>query len=390
MPSDKIFNNSSQIINRRYSGKKLVEGCGCGGWAAFYSTEYALQKVVFLFRGIGPMTGRSNTLIWICLALLLTIVGPGKAGGADQPHYRIGTVAWMGWSPLHVAQARDYWKRQGLSVEVINYDDPLIVLQAIKSRHIDLAMDMAGSVVGLYQQGVDVLILAETNWSHGGDKILIHPGREIKMEVAKPLGVFLNLPSCLFFLGQYLKQHNLKISDFRIVEMGPDDLAAQFVAGRIPVMVNYEPWVTQAQHASGARILASSADYLGCIPECLWGYREHVREIPDAHLEAIIRGWVEAAVWVNDPQNWEQFTSILNSRTFAGHASFSRQDLAAMFRNVRIHDREQLYLRNRNLGGFSDYLSDLKVFMKENRLLEKDFEPGELFDNRFVIRVLHN
>ena len=52
-------------------------------------------------------------------------------------------------------------------------------------------------------------------------------------------------------------EQNLRLLDFRIVEMGPEDLAAQFRAGRIPVIVNYEPWVTQAQRKTGAKVLAS-------------------------------------------------------------------------------------------------------------------------------------
>ena len=324
------------------------------------------------------------TLMVIIVALSLC----GMARPAQARTYRIATVAWMGWSPLHVAQAKGFWARRGVRVEVVNYDDPIVILEAIKAGRIDFAMDMVGSLVGVYMQGTPVVALAETNWSHGGDKILIHKGRRMEQFLGQPVGVFLNLPSCLYFLGQYLKTQSLKLTQFRMVEMGPENLSAQFVAGRLPVIVNYEPWVNQALAGAPCTVLATSADYPGCIPECLWGYRKSLGGVPRADIVAIIQGWMDAAAWVNDPSHWPEFQNILNQSTFKAHAPYSELQLANMLKNVRIHTSQQLRERNRDGGGLFAYLSDLRDFLRENRMLAKDFQPRDIIDNSYVMEAL--
>lgn len=307
---------------------------------------------------------------------------------ADNKVYKIATVAWIGWSPLHVSQEKGFWREQNISVEVLNYDDPIVILEAIKAGRIDFAMDMAGSLAGIYMNGTPVVALAETDWSHGGDKIIIKRGQSIQQHVGKPLGVFLDLPSCYFFLGSYLKTQQLKLSDFRIVELGPEDMTQQFIVNRLPVIVNYDPWALQAIDEGGGVVLADSSDYQGCIPECFWGYRTHLENIPDGDIEKILRGWIKAARWVNDPKHWEEYKGILNKRTFAGHRPYSDAALRQIFASVKIHHPKTLLDRNRDHGGFYQYLEKLRVFLKENGLLKKDFSPEDIFDNRYIMAVL--
>ena len=326
----------------------------------------------------------------VALAGLVLLACSPVAKAESQRTYRIATVAWMGWSPLHVACENGYWTRQGIKVQVVDYDDPTVILEAMKAGMIDFAMDMVGSLVGLYLKGVPLVVLAETDWSHGGDKIVVRSDTDLHALVGQPVGVFLNLPSSLFFLDQYLKEQKLRLDQFRIVEIRAQDLAAQFAAGRIKAMVLYEPWAALVQSQTRARVVATSADYTGCIPEGIWGYRDRVLDIPAEDIEKILRGWVDAAVWVNDPANWEAYAGILNKRTFAGHQQYTGKALKEMFNNVRIHDRAFLLERNKNNGGMEKYLEVLKNFLKTNGLLTKDFQPHEIFDNRFILSVLQS
>ncbi len=172
------------------------------------------------------------------------------------------------------------------------------------------------------------------------------------------------------------------------MEIGAEDLTAQFVAGRIKAVVLYEPWAASAQRKTGADILATSADYTGCIPEGLWAYRERLNKIPPPDIEKLLKGWVDAAIWINNPANWKKFTIILNKRTFGGYKKYDDAELKSMFENVRIHDLDFLFERNRNRGGMEEYLEDLKRFLNNNGLLTKSFNPKDIFDNRHILKVL--
>lgn len=322
------------------------------------------------------------------LIMLFFIIS--AVASAEGRQYRIATVAWIGWSPLHVASVNGFWDDLGTDVAVIRYDDPIVILEAIKAKKIDFAMDMVGSLVGVYMKGEPVVAIAETNWSHGGDKIIFRKGDRLVNHKTDVLGVFLRQPSCLFFLDQYLQKVNLKLSDFRIVEINPRDLSAQFIAGRLPIIVNYEPWANEALKHGNGEVLATSADFSGCIPECLWGYRRVIRSIPEDDIRNVLSGWIRAVRWLQNPANQNAYYHILKTKTFKTETGLINEDFSDMLKNVRIHNPHELYERNHDAGGLSEYLLALKLFLRRNDMLEKQFSPEDIFDNQFILHVLKN
>lgn len=321
------------------------------------------------------------------LALIVTclLVSPSLA-----KTYRIATVAWIGWSPLHVAAAKGFWKDIGVDVAVRDYNDPIVILWAMKANRVDLAMDMAGSVVGLFLKGEPVMAVAETNWSHGGDKIIIRRGLELDKYQSRPIGVFLNQPSCLYFLGLYLNEQQLRLSDFRIVEINAQDLSAQFIANRLPVIVNYEPWANEAVLQGHGDIVATSADYQGCIPECMWGYKKAVERIPEKDISKILKGWIKAVNWMKNPANRNEYFSILKQYTFNRESDMDDTQFSRMLNLVRIHDSSDLMERNKTNGGLMHYLYDLKAFLSDNGRLTREYAPADIFNNRYIMHALED
>ena len=322
------------------------------------------------------------------LLALIIIFLPASVSLAKT--YRIATVAWIGWSPLHVAAAKGFWKDFGVDVAVHDYNDPIVVLWAMKANRVDLAMDMAGSVAGLFLKGEPILAVAETNWSHGGDKIIIRRGLELDKYQSHPIGVFLNQPSCLYFLGLYLNEQQLRLSDFRIVEINAQDLSAQFIANRLPVIVNYEPWANEAVLQGHGHVAATSADYHGSIPECMWGYKQTIDRMPDKDITNILKGWIKAVNWMKNPANRNEYFSILKQYTFKRESDMDDTDFERMLNLVRIHDASGLMERNKTNGGLMQYLHDLKAFLSDNGRLTRDFAPADIFNNRYIMHALED
>lgn len=323
----------------------------------------------------------------IFLTLLLVVFAVAEVHSSQ---YRIATVAWIGWSPLHVASQKRFWDELGVDVAVVDYDDPIVILEAIKAGKIDFAMDMVGSLVGIYMKGEPVVAIAETNWSHGGDKIIVQKGDSLVNHKNSVLGVFLKQPSCLFFLDKYLQEIHLQLSDFRIVQINSYDLAAQFIAGRLPAIVNYEPWANDAVKNGNGEVLATSADYSGCIPECLWGYRQRIETIPKQDIHNILRGWIKAVRWSQNPAHKIAYYKILREKTFQTNTDLSAKDFSNMLSNVKIHNANELYERNKLGGGLYKYLNALKLFLEKNDMMDKQFLPEDIFDNQYIRHVLEN
>ncbi len=328
---------------------------------------------------------------------LIFLLGPSLPGntlpfrpafGADAAPYRIATVAWAGWSPLHIAHEKGIWAALGVDVEVVNYDDPIVILEAIRAGRVDFAMDMAGTLVDVLMDGRSLTVLAETNWSHGGDRIVLKQGDSLHHHRGGPIGVFLDRPSCLYFLGLCLQQQGLRLSDFRIVEINPEDMVFQFALGRLPVIVSYDPWALQAIYEGDGMCLATSADFEGCIPECMWAYTDRLKTIPEDDVHSVLRGWIRAVRWMKDPANHAEVVDILNRRTFSRLPPKSGEEMDELLLGVRIHGPEDLVERNRVNGGLYGYMRSLRTFLAENNRLQRRYSVADIVDNRFIMEAL--
>ncbi len=324
----------------------------------------------------------------VLFAILLVSSPAGIVSAAEPAEYRIATVAWAGWSPLHVAHEKGLWKRLGIEVEVVDYEDPIVILEAMQAGRIDFAMDMAGTLAGIYMDGAPVVALAETNWSSGGDRIIIKSGHRPRDHLGAPLGVFLNRPSCLYFLHLFLQTRNLRISDYRIVQINPEDMAAHFAVGRLPVIVSYDPWALKTVQEGNGVCLATSADFEGCIPECLWAYKGRLESIPSEDIRKVLQGWIQAVQWIEEPENWTEFRDILNRRTFGKQKPYADEELRGLLAGVKIHTPSELVERNRTEGGLYEYFRSLRAFLEKEELLRRPYRVEDLFDNRFVMEAL--
>lgn len=333
------------------------------------------------------MKSLSRLLVVIGLAMVMVVGFSPISHTQTKRTYKIAVVPWIGWSPAHVAEAKGFWKELGIDVKVVNFNTNQEENVALRGKRVDFAFDMIGSVVGYFQDGQPVVVVFQSDWSHGGDKILIKKGQDITKLKGKALGVYINRPSVTYFLNKYLASKGMKLSDFTIAEMDSNVLADNFIAGRLPVIVNYDPDALRAEREGNGLVAATSASYQGVIPEGLYTLKDNLKGIPAADIEKILAGWIKAVEWSQNQANWKEYQQILNAKTFAG-SPMSEADLKGMLASVRIHKRPELLTANRAGGGLEAYLTSLKQFLVENKLLKKDFKASDILDTKAILKVL--
>ncbi len=321
------------------------------------------------------------------IAVLTMVLCLMSASLAHARTYRIAVVSWAGFSPCHVADAKGFWRSEGVDIKLVTTSAPMH-LTMLKDRLVDLTFDMIGTVVGLLQNGTPVAIIAETGWSHGGDKIIVKKDADLSKLKDLPIGVYYDQPSVTFFLDQYLSRVGIDLSQARVVEMEPSTLADNFIADRLGIIVNFDPDALRAERQGNGKVVATSAAYEGSIPEGMIALNDVLESIPHDDQIKILRGWIKAAEWIQSPANWEEYQKILNERTFQNDAPYSESDLKAMVGAVRIHDRATLRERNRTGGGLHAYLKNLKSFLKRHDMLTKDFGIQAVFDNTAILEAL--
>lgn len=328
-------------------------------------------------------------ILLVVMALILSTWGE-VTWSQEKKVFKLGTSPWIAWSPIHVAEAKGFWSEQGIEVNLVSFPSSIEITDAVSNELIDLGFDMLGTVAGLISENIDVVILAETNWSHGGDKIVAKKDLDYPALKGSPIGVFFDKPSILYFLNRYLAQKGVSVSDFRIVEMRTGAMADLFIADRLKVIVSFNPAASRAQTEGNGEIVATSATYEGCMPEGLIILRKNLERITAEDLGKILNGWVKAVKWCAEESNRKEFVEILNNSSFLGSSALSEEALLEMMRDVKIHSADVMLERNRDQGGLYDFLNDLREFLRTNGLLHKDFHPEDIFENDIIVSVLEN
>jgi hypothetical protein len=217
------------------------------------------------------------------LALVATLGAPGIVGCSGEeapvlPKFRVGTAAWAGFSPLNVAEAKGFFDAEGIDVEVVPFEEGA-GSTALQAGTIDANLDVLGVFVNRTMVGKDDLkILAELDWSYGGDEVILRPPVDTSVAAirakTKSVGVYSKTASNLLLLDYYLKDTSrhadwgLAIDRVSVVERLPEELVTSFAAGEDALSLNYQPISTE-QVRAGGEVVATSATYPGVISEGL-------------------------------------------------------------------------------------------------------------------------
>ncbi len=311
------------------------------------------------------------------------------ADAAQSKTYKIAMSAgWLGYSPANVAQAKGFWKEQGIDVEIVILPDIVDTQKLLINKLVDIDLDIIGSAVEMYMQEIPVVAIAETDWSYGGDQIILKKDTDIRTLKGGSIGVYVNQVALMYFLDRYFSKNSLKLSDFQLLEMELKPMADKFIAGMLKGIVSYGPDAARAVREGDGRIAASTADFEGCLTDGMIMLKDTLNATPEDDLVRIFKGWIKAVKWIKDGKNFKEYVEILNKTIFKDEKPYTEDAVKEMLRAVRLHDAETMSERNRDGGGLHTHLKDVNAFLKTNNMLKKDFTPEDLSDNKAVMEAL--
>lgn len=289
---------------------------------------------------------------------------------------RLAISAWAAWTPALAGEAQGLWRDLGIDAEVTVMANDDEVRRALAEGRTDLSLAMIGNHVGGILAGQDLVILGETDWSHGGDKVVMRRGVKPADLRGTTVGIYLDLPSVRFFLYRALAANGLSDADVQIAEVvDTAALSDAFVDGKYPLIVNFDPEALRAVREGDGRVLASSATFSGVIPE---GFAMRRGALSSEVLERFFRGWFAAVAWSREPTNWPTYAALMRAKSFTTRTS--EADLLTMVASVRIHDGKVAVERNAPGGGLDQYLKDLGEYLRAGGKLPATWDAKHVVD----------
>ena len=264
----------------------------------------------------------------------------------DCPTIRVGVVDWGGYAGgqyfnegFKANRQSRFYKDYGFQVEFKVLNDFVASREAWKSGEVDLlwaTIDAFPTEVNdLQKQGYEPVVVFQSDWSRGGDAIVVRRGINRVSDLrGKKIAVAELTPSHSFLIW-LLEAGNLSSRDVQIVpQANAIDAAKAFQAGRVDAAVVWSPDDELSLEAvPGSRILQSTRSASNIIADVFFAKRDWLED-NRACVDQLYEGWMKGAAEINASEAAKRKAAEILAEGF--EASVTVDDALAAINNVRL------------------------------------------------------
>ncbi|MBD1868772.1 ABC transporter substrate-binding protein [Leptolyngbya sp. FACHB-671] len=204
----------------------------------------------------------------------------------------IGMNLWAGFMPWKVAQEKGLFKANNIDIEVTWFPVLSDQLTAFNSGRLDVAGITLSDAITGFANGLKTKMIAITDFSLGADAILATPAVNSIQDLAgKRASVEIGTVGHLLFL-KALEEAGIPADQVEIVNQAADAATAALIVGKTDAAYSYEPFVSQAVQEGKAKVIFSSKDIPGLIPDALVVHEKVLEERPET-VQALVKTWYE-------------------------------------------------------------------------------------------------
>ena len=284
---------------------------------------------------------------------------------------------WLGYGQWHIAAKKGLFKDNGLGeVEIVNFTTDADLNAALASGQVNCANIATHTAMAFAAAGLPIKIVALLDVSMTADAMLTDgsatsikdlKGKQVAYEEGTTSDILLNYA---------LSKNGMTIADIQKVPMPAADAGTALIAGKVPVAVTYEPYLTTAmKENSKTKMIYAASEEPGLISDVLVVNEKFLQEKPGQIL-ALLKTWDAAyAAYQADTKGSR---AIISEAVGAPPA-----DLETAFDGVKYYSIAE---NKTQLGG--DYKNKVMPAVKDAAtkagILTKDVDGPGLIDPRFV------
>lgn len=297
---------------------------------------------------------------------------------------RLGFNLWSGFMPWQTAQEAKIFEENGLSTELTWFPVLSDQLTAFNTGKLDAAGITVSDMLNGVVNGVPCKVVATTDISLGADAIVTSPDiQSIQDFAGKAASVEIGTVGHLLFLTA-LKQAGVPQDSVQIVNQAADAAITALIAGRTKIAYSYEPFVTQAVNEGKGKVIFSSKDVPGLIPDLLVVRQELIDQNPEA-VQNLVNVWYKTLNYRQ--QNLQQALAIE-----AKQAGVSVEEYEALLGGLKwLTPEESLaaFQPGQTTESLIYTAKEASDFMVAQKLLPKAAPPmTDLIDDRFLKQYL--
>lgn len=221
---------------------------------------------------------------------LSSCAGEDNASGNE---FRMGTQPWLGYGPWYITQDKGFAADRDVTIKLSNFSTDAEVTAALAGRKLDGANVATHTALKLIEAGVPVSIVLLEDVSAEADAIAAVGIDEVKDLKGKKVAYEEGTTSDIL-LQSALDANGMSIDDVTKVPLPASDAGGALLAGRVPVAVTYEPYLTEARKANkDVKLIYTAGETPGIISDVLVVHNDVIKENPQ-QVQALVDSWAES------------------------------------------------------------------------------------------------
>lgn len=305
------------------------------------------------------------------------VAADGIPAKPEAGQFKIGIEPWLGYGQWYVAAKKGVFGQQGLNdVNIVNFTEDKDINAALASGQLDAANIATHTAMGMVAAGLPVKIVSLLDFSLTADAIVA--GKDVN-SVADLKGksvAFEEGTTSDILLNYALASNGMSLADVKPVPMPAADAGSALIAGRVPVAVTYEPYITAARKQdANLKLIFTAGKDPGLVSDVLV-VRDDVLKSKPGQVLAMLKSW-DAAL-----KDYKANTAE-DRKIIADAVGSPPDDLATAFEGVRYYsvaEAKQAFEGDFRTKTFADVLKAAK----QAKLLTKDVSAEEMIDPAFV------
>jgi NitT/TauT family transport system substrate-binding protein len=333
------------------------------------------------------LTARNELMLAPLLALGLVLTGASSrdvdAAVGEPDTITCAYPVWVGFGPVHLANALGYFEEEGITVVEILDDDMPNAIAAMERGDIDCYLRTVGEYQGLgRRKDTQGIIIGTIDVSTGGDGWAADGSIQSVCDLkGQTIAVEPNLPARLIMQEALRRECNLSIRDTNLSDIAAADAVGVFASPDVAAVGTYEPvlsLVVSTHQDRGAHILVSSKDYDDLILDIIMAHTDELAANPDKYVK-FLRAIYRAIDYFY--ANQEEAIPII-----ASHFSITPEEFAQTLPNFRYTPYEEA----RAFLGTSDEPGRAYEVFRETMALNLDFGSSdvELYPEDHITTVI--
>lgn len=295
----------------------------------------------------------------------------------EEGAIKMAIEPWLGYGQWHIAAKKGLFAKAGLpDVEVINFNTDADLNAALAAGQVQCGNIATHTAMAFAAAGLPIKIIALLDVSMTADAMITDGSIASVADLKGKQVAFEEGTTSHILLNYALAQNGMTLDDVQKVPMPASDAGSALIAGKVPVAVTYEPYLTLAmQQNAKVKMLYSAGENPGLISDVFVVREDFLAEKPGQAL-ALLKAW--------DASLADYKADTAGGRAIISEAVGAKpEELATAFDGVTYYSIAEN--KTQLTGDFvNKVVPEVKQAATSAGLLSKDVDLAKLIDARFV------